>query len=64
MMIIITIIIIIIPINFFMISIFTLFLRIVGIAELELLTSQKTILFQLTEIEWSFEMFYFFSFRS
>ena len=30
--------------------------------ELELLTSLKTILFQLTEIEWSFEMFYFFVF--
>ena len=28
--------------------------------ELELLTSLKTILFQLTEIEWSFETFYFF----
>ena len=39
------------------------FLRIAGIVELELLTSLKTILFQLTEIEWSFEMFYFFSFR-
>ena len=35
-------------------------LRISGIVELELLTSLKTILFQLTEIEWSFEMFYFF----
>ena len=42
----------------FMISIFTLLLRIAGIVELELLTSLKTILFQLTEIEWSFEMFY------
>ena len=36
------------------------FLRIAGIVELELLTSLKTILFQLTEIEWSFETFYFF----
>ena len=35
-------------------------LRIAGIVELELLTSLKTILFQLTEIEWSFEMLYFF----
>ena len=43
-----------------MISIFTLLLRIAGIVELELLTSPKTILFQLTEIEWSFKMFYFF----
>ena len=48
----------------FLISIFILLLRIAGIVELELLTSLKTILFQLTEIEWSFEMFYFFSFRS
>ena len=48
----------------FIISIFILLLRIAGIVELELLTSLKTILFQLTEIEWSFEMFYFFSFRS
>ena len=47
----------------FIISIFILLLRIVGIVELELLTSLKTILFQLTEIEWHFEMFYFFSFR-
>ena len=37
-----------------MISIFFLFLRIAGIVELELLTSLKTILFQLTEIEWCF----------
>ena len=48
----------------FMISIFILLLRIAGIVERELLTSLKTILFQLTEIEWCFEMFYFFSFRS
>ena len=48
----------------FIISIFILLLRITGIVELELLTSLKTILFQLTEIEWSFEMFYFFSFGS
>ena len=27
---------------------------------LELLTSLKTIMFQLTEIEWCFEIFYFF----
>ena len=46
----------------FIISIFILLLRIAGIVELELLTSLKTILFQLTEIEWSFEMFYFFFF--
>ena len=44
----------------FKISVFILLLRIAGIVELELLTSLKTILFQLTEIEWSFEMFYFF----
>ena len=49
----------------FMIFIFILLLRIAGIVELELLTSLKTIMFQrLTEIEWCFEMFYFFSFRS
>ena len=44
----------------FIISIFILLLRIAGIVELELLTSLKTILFQLTEIEWSFDMFTFF----
>ena len=48
----------------FIISIFILLLRIAGIVELELITSLKTILFQLTEIKWSFEMFYFFAFRS
>ena len=46
----------------FMISIFILLLWIAGIVELELLTSLKTILFQLTEIEWCFEMFYFYFF--
>ena len=45
-----------------MISIYTLLLRIAGIVELELLTSLKTVLFQLTEIECSFEMFYLFFF--
>ena len=35
----------------FIISIFISLLRIAGIVELELLTSLKTILFQLTEIE-------------
>ena len=45
---------------FFIISIFISLLRIAGIVEFELFTSLKTILFQLTEIEWSFEMFYFF----
>ena len=44
----------------FIISIFISLLRIDGIVELELFISLKTILFQLTEIEWSFEMFYFF----
>ena len=48
----------------FMICIFILLLRIAGIVELGLLTSLKKIMFQLTEIEWCFEMFYFFSFRS
>ena len=33
---------------------FILLLRIAGIVELELLTSLETILFQLTEIKWSF----------
>ena len=46
----------------FIIFIFILLLRIAGIVELELITSLKTILFQLTEIEWGFEMFYFFCF--
>ena len=41
----------------FIICIFILLLRIAGIVELELLTSLKTILFQLTEFEWCFEMF-------
>lgn len=44
----------------FKICIFILLLRIAGIVELELLTSLKTILFQLTKIEWSFETLYFF----
>ena len=48
----------------FIICIFILLLRIAGIVELELLTSLRAIMFQLTEIEWYFEMFYFFSFRS
>ena len=44
----------------FIISIFISLLGIAGIVEFELFTSLKTILFQQTEIEWSFEMFYFF----
>ena len=46
----------------FIICIFILLLRIAGIVELELLTSLRTIMFQLTEIEWRFEMFLTFFF--